>query len=108
MPQLGAEVVASVDQLLSSERAASSSSDTRAGDWLVVLPEGTSPFVFTYIGYQLAHTQYPLRVDVALVDSISKLETYHGVVVAPGIMPDESWRATGEHGGFTRFVRSDP
>lgn len=109
MPQLGAVVVTSVSRLLTAERSAAlESHGARSGDWLVVLAGGTSPFALTYVRYQLAHTQYPLRVDVALVDSISRLESYRGLIVAPGIIPDEAWRAAGELNGFTRFERSAP
>lgn len=96
----GAEAVTALRGLLpESERV--------GGVWLAVFPSGTDPLILAYIRYQLAHTEYPRRVDV--IDSRGKppLEDYAGVITAPGLKLTGGWRAAAEHAGFTSYIRSE-
>jgi hypothetical protein len=100
-PMRGAAEVAVVGALLDE------GGDARAGERaLVVLPPGSDAFVLMYIRYQLAHLQYPRRVDV-VTDVPAQLHPYTDVVVAPGLSWSGPWRQAADGGGFVRYVRGE-
>ncbi|HEX7049414.1 MAG TPA: hypothetical protein VF188_04295 [Longimicrobiales bacterium] len=76
--------------------------------WLLVLPAGSDPFVLAYIRYQLAHVEYPRRIEVRAGPLPPSLDGYAGIIAAPDLVLDRSWRPTSAEGGFVRYERGEP
>lgn len=70
--------------------------------WLVLFPPQSDEAVLLYVRYQLAHLEYPRRVDVAARDAAPAAGNYAGIITAPGLILTGSWKPTAESGGFTR------
>lgn len=73
------------------------------GRWLVLLPRGTTPLDRSYVRFQLAHLEYPRRIDVALADSSPPLIRYAGVVAAGRVALPPAWRIVEASAGFRRY-----
>lgn len=57
--------------------------------WLVLYPSDTPPRSLQYIRAQLAYFEYPLRVDVSLVDHKPPEVRYAGIITPPSLeLPD--------------------
>jgi hypothetical protein len=98
MPLRGAAETAAIHTLLADAPA-------RAGErWLVLFPAGSDAQVLMYVRYQLAHTQYPRRVDLATADALPAHTNYAGIIAAPGITITGPWLATARYEGFTRHA----
>jgi hypothetical protein len=72
--------------------------------WLVIFPRQSDDAVLLYVRYQLAHLEYPRRIDVVSGDRVHALAAYTGVITAPGVRMDGSWRPAAERGGFTTHI----
>lgn len=69
--------------------------------WLVVFPPQSDPQVLTYVRYQLAHLEYPRRVEVVAGIATDPSGDYGGVITAPGLHLPLPWHASATSGGFT-------
>ncbi len=107
-PMAGADIVTTVGELLAAGTASASAVTTSPEAWLVILPAGIDTFTLTYVRYQLYQTQYPLRVDAAVVGALPPSDGYQGLIAAPGLMLAGPWRNAGTHVGFTRYERVSP
>jgi hypothetical protein len=97
-PLRGAAEAAAITALLTD-------APPRAGErWLVLFPAGSDALVLMYVRYQLAHTQYPRRVDLVMTDAVPAMMNYTGIISAPGISITGPWLATARHAGFTRHA----
>lgn len=72
--------------------------------WLVLFPPQSDETVLLYIRFQLAHLEYPRRVDVMAAVDPPRGTTYGGVITAPGMQLGEMWLPRVERGGFTRHA----
>jgi hypothetical protein len=97
-PQRGAAETVIIQALLADRPPA------RDERWLVVFPADANASVLLYIRYQLAHSQYPRRVDVATADVLPSTTSYAGIITAPGLQLAAPWHATAQHNGFTRYT----
>lgn len=71
--------------------------------WLIRFPPGSDELVLTYVRYQLAHLEYPRRLDVVGGEPSRRMADYAGVIAAPGINLPGGWHPAAEYGGFISY-----
>lgn len=98
IPLQGADHVAPVRALLAR------ADPSGARPWLVVLPPDADSEVVQYLRAQLAHLEYPRRVDVVRGGARPPRASYRGLVAAPGVTIRGVGRPAAAARGFAAFV----